>query len=122
MNKNTRDIGKKGENKAKNYLQKKGFEILEENFYGKYGEIDLIIQDEKSTVIFVEVKYRKTKKYGLSQEVITRKKKKRMYLTALEYINKKNINDYNLRFDLIAINNTKITWIKNIIWGDEIGF
>ena len=48
---------------------------------------------------------------------------KRLYITAMEYLTKKRIaNSVSVRFDLIAINGTKINWIKNSSWGDEVGF
>jgi len=117
---NKREIGAKGEMIAQKAMENKNYEILEKNYYSPYGEIDIIAK-KGETIIFVEVKYRRNKKYGYGEEAITKTKQKRIYYTAMDYINKKNIGDQNYRFDVIAINNNEINWIKNSIWGDEIG-
>lgn len=49
------NIGKIGENIAKNYLIQKGFKILNTNFHSRYGEIDIICENSKY-IVFVEVK------------------------------------------------------------------
>lgn len=119
---NKRDIGKDKEKKAADYLQKNGITVKENNYYGKYGEIDIVAEDGK-TVVFVEVKYRKSEKCGKAEESVSKTKMKRLYITAMEYLTKKRIaNSVSVRFDLIAINGTKINWIKNSFWGDEVGF
>ena len=55
MEKYRQSIGRKGENKAKNYLKRRGYQILETNYRTKAGELDLIAK-EKDCLIFVEVK------------------------------------------------------------------
>ncbi|OQY08195.1 MAG: YraN family protein [Fusobacteriia bacterium 4572_132] len=117
---NKRKIGTKWELIAEEEIIKKNYEILKKNYYSPYGEIDIIAKKEKM-IIFVEVKYRKNKKYGYGEEAVTKTKQKRMYYTAMDYIMKKKLKNINFRFDIIAINNGKINWIKNSIWGDEIG-
>ena len=57
MEKYRQTIGKQGENKAKNYLKRRGYQILETNYRTKAGEIDLIAK-EKDCLVFVEVKTR----------------------------------------------------------------
>lgn len=66
----TQKIGKKGEQLALEFLKKKGYEILSQNFRSKIGEID-IIGTKDNTVIFVEVKTRIGNKYGLPEEAVT---------------------------------------------------
>ena len=56
-------LGKIGENLASEYLEKQGYLILERNFACRQGEIDIIAKDEKEFV-FVEVKTRKSLKFG----------------------------------------------------------
>ena len=55
---NKREKGTVYENMAASYLEEKGYQILEKNFYSHFGEIDLIAKKEE-VIIFVEVKYRK---------------------------------------------------------------
>ena len=67
-------IGKNGEEIAKKYLEKQGFKILEMNRkFSRFSEIDIIAMD-KDTLVFVEVKARKTDFCGHPMEAITRTK------------------------------------------------
>lgn len=117
---NKREIGRKGELIAEKEMIYNNYEILEKNYYSPYGEIDIIAKKD-GVIIFVEVKYRKNKKYGYGEEAVTKIKQKHMYYTAMDYINKKKLANLDYRFDIIAINKDKINWIKNSVWGDEIG-
>ena len=111
---NKRGIGFKYENLAKNYLINKGLEYIESNYYTEYGEIDLIFKDKNKTLLFIEVKYRRTPKYGLAEESVTNKKLTRVINSSLDYISKKDWTG-SYRYDLIAINGEKIIWIKNLV-------
>lgn len=109
------------ETKAKNYLEENGLKYLERNFTGYRGEIDLIFL-EGETLVFVEVKYRGNKTYGTALEAVDTRKAKRIYLTAMEYLNRKNIFDLDVRFDLISFDEGRLKWTRNIIWGDCFEF
>ena len=74
---NKRRLGLEKEKTAMEYLEKQGAIILEQNFYFKGGELDLIVLDG-SYLCFVEVKYRKTRKYGYAEEAVTAQKQKKM--------------------------------------------
>ena len=63
MKKNNRETGAKAEAIACWFLGQQGYDILEQNFYTKVGEIDIIAK-EGQTLVFVEVKYRKDDKKG----------------------------------------------------------
>ena len=58
MKKNNRETGAKAEAIACWFLKQQGYDVLEQNFYTKVGEIDIIAK-ENQTLVFVEVKYRK---------------------------------------------------------------
>ena len=64
-----KDFGKKGEDTACEYLKVKGYEILERNFQTKRGEIDIIAQ-EADTLVFIEVKARHSRTFGLPEESV----------------------------------------------------
>lgn len=121
MMKNSRKIGKEYEKKACEFLKNKGYEILSENYTIKGGEIDIVAKSE-NTIIFIEVKYRKNCIYGDGLEAIDRKKARRLFLTAEDFLQKNSYEDYDIRFDSITFFKEEITWTKNLIWGDEIGF
>lgn len=114
--KNTQQIGKGAEIAACNYLQKKGLHLLEKNFYCRWGEIDLIMQ-EGNTVVFIEVRCRKANAQVTAKESITAQKIKKIRKTAEYYI--MSLNEIpDCRFDVIAIthnpDNSRYTidWLK----------
>lgn len=67
------NLGQYGENLAIRFLSKQGYRILERNFRAKYCEIDIIAQEE-DVLVFVEVKTRISKDYGLPEEAVTSRK------------------------------------------------
>lgn len=73
-----------GENLAAEYLRKKGYKIIERNFRRRYGEIDIIASND-DTLVFFEVKTRKSILYGTPLEAITRWKLQELVRTAQFY-------------------------------------
>lgn len=99
---NKQALGKLGEQKACKYLTTKGYYILENNFRCKMGEIDIIAKD-KNEIVFVEVKTRKSIKYGMPSEAINYNKRKHIYNAARYYILKNNLQTDAIRFDAIEV-------------------
>ncbi len=118
---NKRKKGSLYEDRAAEFLEENLYKILEKNYHGRYGEIDLIALKD-GQIIFIEVKYRETSEYGYGVEAIDKKKARRIYKTAEEYLIKNHIEDYDIRFDCISYLKNEQKWFKNILWGDEIGF
>ena len=58
---NKRSIGNEKENLAALYFSQTGYDIVEKNFYSRFGEIDLVVKKE-DTLVFAEVKYRKNER------------------------------------------------------------
>ena len=80
------------------------------NYHSRYGEIDLIMQD-KDTLVFVEVRYRKSDGHGGAIESIDRHKQSRIVNTAENYLQAHSW-DGPCRFDIVAIQGeTKPQWI-----------
>jgi putative endonuclease len=108
--------GKQAEQWALTYLQQQGLSLVTKNFHSRHGEIDLIMTDG-NTLIFVEVRYRKSAKYGSALESVNHTKQSRIIHTAQTYLQQHPENHLECRFDVIAIspNNTinEITWVKN---------
>lgn len=101
----TKELGKLGESQAQNYLNSQNYQIIETNFYSRYGEIDIIAIDYTTNELaFVEVKTRTTITFGLPAEALTRTKRQRIIKTALTFLNvtTKNI-PRRWRIDLIGI-------------------
>ena len=98
----TQKIGRFGEDEAEKYLKQKGYKILERNFSCKRGEIDIIALD-KDEIVFVEIKARKSLKYGLPSEAVTKYKLKHIYKTAEYYLYTRNLLNDNTRIDVIEV-------------------
>ncbi len=109
--------GKYGEQKASDYLKSIGYKIICKNWhYSKNAEIDIIAED-KDTLVFVEVKTRKSLNYGHPFESIGRTKIKKIHSAIIAYINSSEKKYKSFRFDGIAIiglQNPTIEHIKNI--------
>ncbi|SES63433.1 YraN family protein [Thalassotalea agarivorans] len=113
-----RETGKLAEQKAEYYLKSKGLNAITQNFLCKLGEIDLIMS-ELNTLVFVEVKYRKSTLFGGAISAVSAQKIDKIKRSALIYMQQQSINAYNTacRFDVVAlsgdVNHPKIEWIKN---------
>lgn len=96
------ETGKQGEKAATEYLKQKGYQILETNYYCKRGEIDIIALD-KQELVFIEVKTRTTNQYGSPAESVTKQKQKHIYKTAEYYLYKRNLEQEQIRIDVIEV-------------------
>jgi len=76
--------GKKGEEIAKEYLEKKGYKIVERNYKTKYAEIDLVAK-QKNDLVFVEVRTKIGENFGSPEETIDRKKLRKLWGNATAY-------------------------------------
>ena len=111
--------GKVAEEIACSHLIKNGLKLIDKNFYSRYGEVDLIMQDQE-VLVFIEVRYRKNLDYGGALESITQSKQTKIQTTARYYMQNKG-REFNSRFDVVALtgndinkqNNLSIEWIKN---------
>jgi putative endonuclease len=95
-------LGKAGEDLACRELQRRGYAVLARRYRTRFGEIDIVCQDQQ-TVVFVEVRTRKTKRYGSALESITLRKRRRIGAMALDYLAWTNRVDDPCRFDVVAI-------------------
>jgi putative endonuclease len=95
------DLGKRGEEIAAGYLEKKGYRILEKNWRQWRNEIDIIAMDGGCLVI-VEVKTRKSNFFGEPETAVTRDKQKALIRSANAYVRYRNIQ-CDVRFDILSI-------------------
>ena len=109
---------------AELHLRSKGLKVLAKNYYCRLGEIDLVTIDTSvrpPVLVFIEVKYRKSNRYGRPEEFISLQKQRRIILTARHYLQacfaRGCTSDYEVRFDVIAIPHPNylpsINWIKD---------
>ena len=112
---NKRKTGKRYEDMAASYLTEQGLRIVEQNYFCPAGEIDLIAEDGDA-IVFVEVKYRRTAGSGYAASAVTAQKQKTLYQCARFYIAHRGLSfDQSYRFDVIAIDGSKITWIRDCV-------
>ncbi len=110
----THDIGAEYEEKASEYLKEKGFSILRRNYRTPLGEIDIIAGDPEGCLVFVEVKHRRSMRFGCAAEAVNRAKKEALTRTALCYLKENGIDPgAKMRFDVIASDRGKISHIVN---------
>ena len=95
-------LGKQGELEACRILAERGYAIIATRFRTRFGEIDIIARHGQ-TIVFVEVKARRSKKYGEAAEAVTPYKRRRIAAMALDYLAWTNALDDPCRFDVVAI-------------------
>jgi len=106
-----RATGNVGEALAIARLVHDGFEIVTTNYRNKLGEID-IIATRNARLHFIEVKYRRTNKFGLGREAVTFPKQKRIRNIATVYLKFHGLyNKIHVSFDVIEIQGDKIEHI-----------
>lgn len=82
------EIGKIGEDLAREYLEGKGYKILEQNYKTKYAEIDLVAQ--KKDLVFVEVRTKIGENFGTPEDTINKAKLQKVLWNAKTYTAFKN--------------------------------
>lgn len=101
MKKDNKVTGNKGETLAVEYLQKKGYKIIERNFRTRFGEIDIVCQNAQ-TLIFVEVKTKIGHDFGEPEEMVNKKKISQVKKMGEVYLQGKG-GDFLCRVDAVAV-------------------
>lgn len=95
------DTGKTGEKIAVDYLTGQGFTLLEKNWRHGHWEVDVIASKEK-VLHFIEIKTRRSRKFGYPEEDVTRKKVVNLINAAEEYLIQHQPNS-RIQFDILSI-------------------
>lgn len=105
--------GQEAEARAARYLEAQGLKIIERNYRSRYGEIDLIARDG-ATVVFVEVRARRSNAFGGAAASITAAKRDKLTRTALAYLAAQGRNP-RCRFDALLISGEgdAVEWIQD---------
>jgi len=117
-----RKIGEQHESLALSHLKRAGLKLIKQNYHCRAGEIDLILHDHLSLLIFVEVRYRKSTTYGTAAATVTREKQRRIKHSASHFLQRNgDFRHLNCRFDVFAIEGSadeglQIQWIKNAFY------
>ena len=109
--------GDKGENKVVWKYRLNGYKIISRNFSCRYGELDIVAQ-KGDTIVVVEVKTRKNSDFAQAREFVDYKKQSRIKNTTNIYLQKNNLTEYNIRFDVAEVytESNTINIIENAFW------
>ncbi|WP_438970195.1 YraN family protein [Methylophaga sp.] len=111
-----REKGQHIEKQVSSYLQKQGMRLITRNYQCRGGEIDLIMWD-RGTLVFVEVRYRNSGRFGSALESVNKTKQSRIIHTAEHYLLQSRDNYQACRFDVVAVSPAEVgyqfDWVKN---------
>ncbi|MCX4187221.1 YraN family protein [Methylophaga sp. OBS4] len=112
-----REQGKQVEQQVCRFLQKQGMQLITRNYHSRGGEIDLIMQD-RQTLVFIEVRFRKSRTFGSALESVNKIKQSRIIHTAEHYLQRHPVSQDACRFDVVAVSPTAsghydFQWIKD---------
>src|SRR3981189_3406676 len=105
--------GDRAEKIAAGYLQRKGLALIESRYRCRWGEIDLILRD-RDTLVFAEVRLRRSKAFGSAAESVDRRKQARIIATARHYL--AGARETACRFDVVLLERIeppRIEWIRD---------
>jgi putative endonuclease len=97
-----REIGSQGERLAADYLEDKGYQLLDANYHTRYGELDLVMF-EKDTIVFVEVKTRTSETFGFPEESVTASKMEHLQNAGLLWLQENPDAPDDWRIDVVSI-------------------
>jgi len=116
---NTKALGKSGEDRAVTFLEQKGYSIIRKNYRTADGEIDIIARDG-DTIVFVEVKTRRSLAFGVPEAGVDFRKQKQIKKIAGQFISHYQLFDRNCRYDIVALyyegTAVEIKYIKNAFY------
>lgn len=109
-----RKLGDFGEDLTAEFLQKKGYKILDRNYSKTFGEID-IIAIKGEIISFVEVKTRKSDSFAYAAEAVDFYKQQRIKRASQAYLMEKKLTDFLISFDVseVYMDTRKINYIEN---------
>jgi putative endonuclease len=105
------DCGARAEQLAAQYLQQQGLKPVAQNYRGRFGEIDLIMQDG-ATLVFVEVRLRRNAGFGGAAASIDARKQQRIVRTAQQYL-ATLAHTPPCRFDAVLMGESGVEWLRN---------
>lgn len=103
--------GARAEALAAAYLERQGLRVVDRNYRCRQGEIDLVCRDG-ATLVFVEVRLRRSAGFGGAAESITCRKQRRIVLAAQHYLAGLSTLP-PCRFDAVLQNGSEIEWVRD---------
>ncbi len=107
-------IGTDAEQRALTHLKAQGLRLVTQNYHCRFGEIDLIMQ-EQQTLVFVEVRLRHNPHFGSAADSVTPTKQRKIIITAEHFLNTHpRLQLHTCRFDVIAFDGTGA--LSSLLW------
>lgn len=97
-----RTLGQRGERAAAKYLKRRGYVIVARSDRGRLGELDLVAVDHR-TVVFVEVKTRRSHDAGHPADAVDQDKQRRLTRLAVTFLKRHALLEQAARFDVVAV-------------------
>lgn len=107
--------GERAEEMVKAYLLTQGLTWVTSRYRTRFGEIDLVMRDQ-AYLVFVEVRFRQSRAFGMALESITPQKKRKLWLTASSYLSSQRAHLREaVRFDVVSLqgDNNEMEWIQD---------
>ncbi len=117
-------VGKNGEERACAYLKKKGYKLLHKNWRKGVYELDCVCK-QADTLVFVEVKTRKNRKFGNPSEFVDYRKQKTLMRAASEYLSQFDLWETPCRFDIVEViveDNGEIIHMENAFTAEDMSW
>lgn len=108
-----------GELAARRYLERRGYLLIEPNYRCRHGEIDLVMQDGE-TIVFVEVKARRSTSAGAPEEAVDTVKQRHLIAAGSDYLRQHRLSHRRFRFDVVAIQYGRSRWPSVTHYRDAI--
>ncbi|MFQ5546598.1 MAG: YraN family protein [Acidiferrobacterales bacterium] len=109
--------GLEAEQCAYAHLQRQGLRLITRNYRTPFGEIDLIME-QSNTIVFVEVRYRRSKTFGTPAETVGARKQEKLRASAGHYLQRnRKISKKPCRFDIVAVtgapDSNQVEWLQD---------
>ncbi len=109
-------LGERGEKLAADFLEDRGYKIISRRYRVRFGEIDIIALD-RDIVCFIEVKSRRSFRFGLAAEAISYFKQRKISKVALNFLKENCFLERKARFDVVSVDfsfpQPRLALIKN---------
>ena len=114
MTQRTKDLGVSGEDFAARHLESGGYRIIARNFRIRTAEIDLIAERD-GVIVFIEVKTRRTTRFGRPAEAVNARKQQKIIAAAGVFMQREEFAQCACRFDVIEVFKLNGEWQLNQI-------
>lgn len=106
-------FGTAAEDRAAEFVQQRGLNILERHVTSRYGEIDILAEDG-TTIVAIEVKARRNETFGRAIEAMTESKIEKIFAALHDILEQRGWSDREYRLDVVTIDGNEIEYHQAI--------